>query len=265
MSESQSEISRIDSRAFDQLRPVTVETGVLRNADASVFYRCGNTWVLCTATINDSVPGWMRGSNKGWLTAEYNMLPTSGHSRQNRDGRRGSIGGRTAEIQRLIGRSLRAAIDFKKLGERMITVDCDVLDADGGTRTASITGGYIATLIALHKLREQHVIPSKVVRSQVAAVSVGVAKISGQKHALLDLCYEEDSAAEMDLNVVGCPALDVSDAGRIVEIQGTAEGAPMERKTVDALVDLAQLGLGGLFKAQNEALEKAGVNVGALR
>lgn len=261
MTESQ----RIDGRAFDALRPVTVETGVLRNADASVFYRCGNTWVLCAASISDSVPGWMRGSNKGWLTAEYNMLPTSGHSRQKRDGRRGSIGGRTAEIQRLIGRSLRAAIDFKKLGERMITVDCDVLDADGGTRTASITGGYIATLIALHKLREQHVIPSKVVRAQVAAVSVGVAKLGGQNQALLDLCYEEDSAAEMDLNVVGCPPLSGSEGGRIVEIQGTAEGAPMARQTVDKLVDLAQLGLSGLFDAQNAALEKAGVNVGALR
>jgi ribonuclease PH len=230
---------RADGRGPSDLRPVTLTLGVLKWAEGSCRIRVGDTEVLCAATISDRVPPHLRGKGTGWVTAEYAMLPRATAERTDRESVKGRLGGRTHEIQRLVGRSLRGVVDLAKLGERTVTVDCDVLQADGGTRCASITGGYVALAAALMTYGMERLIVGK-----VAAVSVGV--VEGA--ALLDLDYGEDSSAEVDFNVVG------TDAGTYVELQGTAEGRPFDRARVDALLDLANLGLGRLFQAQGDAL-----------
>src|SRR4051812_47341695 len=247
---------RPDARSLDALRPVEMIPGFHRPSEGSVLYRAGNTVVLCTASIDNKVPPFLEGKGKGWLTAEYQMHPRANPPRrEQRDGRGKAPSGRTQEIQRLVGRALRAAVDMDKLGERTITLDCDVLEADGGTRTASITGGFVALAIAVHNLTKSGRVKNKVLRDSVAATSVGFMK----DHSLaLDLCYLEDSAAEVDLNVVA------TGRGGIVEIQGTAEGEPVARKTVDAMVDLALLGVESLGKVQRAALSAANVDLDAL-
>jgi ribonuclease PH len=232
---------RADGRNPTDLRPVTLTLGVQKWAEGSCRIRVGDTEVLCAATIQDRVPPHLRGKGTGWVTAEYSMLPRATAERTERESAKGRIGGRTHEIQRLIGRSLRGVVDLAKLGERTVTVDCDVLQADGGTRTASITGGYVALGAALITYGMERLLVSK-----IAAVSVGI--VDGVQ--LLDLDYSEDSRAQVDFNVVG------TDAGTYVELQGTAEGRPFDRAAVDALLDLANLGLGRLFEQQADALSK---------
>ena len=230
---------RADGRQPDELRPVSVELGLQKWAEGSCLIRVGGTHVLCAATIEDRVPPFLRGKGTGWVTAEYSMLPRSTADRTPREAAMGKVGGRTHEIQRLVGRSLRGIVDLAKLGERTVTVDCDVLQADGGTRTASITGGYIALAVALTRFgMERHL------RGHVAAVSVGI--VDGRP--VLDLDYPEDSHADVDVNVVG------TDAGTYVEIQGTAEGKPFGRADMNALLDLADVGLARLFEAQARAI-----------
>jgi ribonuclease PH len=233
--------ARADGRAPRELRAVAFTLGVQKWAEGSCRVRMGDTDVLCAATIGDRVPPHLRGKGTGWVTAEYSMLPRATAERTERESVKGRLGGRTHEIQRLIGRSLRGVVDLAKLGERTITVDCDVLQADGGTRTASITGGYVALAAALITFGMERLLVGK-----VAAVSVGV--VDGV--ALLDLDYAEDSRAEVDFNVVG------TDAGTYVELQGTAEGRPFDRTRVDDLLDLANVGLARLFEAQAEALAR---------
>jgi ribonuclease PH len=234
-------VVRNDGRAPTQLRPVTLTLGVQKWAEGSCRIKVGDTEVLCAATIQDRVPPHLRGKGTGWVTAEYSMLPRATSERTERESARGRIGGRTHEIQRLIGRSLRGVVDLARLGERTVTVDCDVIQADGGTRTASITGGYVALGAALITYGMERLLVAK-----IAAVSVGI--VEGM--SLLDLDYSEDSRAEVDFNVVG------TDAGTYVELQGTAEGKPFDRAAVDGLLDLAHLGLERLFEAQGEALAK---------
>jgi ribonuclease PH len=231
--------ARADGRAPRELRAVAFTLGVQKWAEGSCRVRMGDTDVLCAATIGDRVPPHLRGKGTGWVTAEYSMLPRATAERTERESVKGRLGGRTHEIQRLIGRSLRGVVDLTKLGERTITVDCDVLQADGGTRTASITGGYVALAVALMTFGMERLLVGK-----VAAVSVGV--VDGV--VLLDLDYAEDSRAQVDFNVVG------TDAGTYVELQGTAEGRPFDRTRVDDLLDLANVGLARLFEAQAEAL-----------
>jgi ribonuclease PH len=230
---------RADGRAPRDLRPISFTLGVQKWAEGSCLIKVGDTQVLCAATIADRVPPHLRGKGTGWVTAEYSMLPRATAERTDRESAKGRIGGRTHEIQRLIGRSLRGVVDLGRLGERTITVDCDVLQADGGTRCASITGGYVALAAALMGAGLERFLIGK-----VAGVSVGVVNGIG----MLDLDYSEDSHAEVDFNVVG------TDAGTYVEIQGTAEGIPFDRARVDALLDLANTGLARLFEAQATAL-----------
>ena len=230
---------RADGRVATQLRPVSFELGVQKWAEGSCIVHFGDTRVLCAATIADRVPPHLRGKGTGWVTAEYSMLPRATAERTDRESVKGKLGGRTHEIQRLIGRSLRDAVDLTRLGERTISIDCDVLQADGGTRTASITGGYVALAAALITYgMERHL------RGKVSAVSVGI--VNGQ--TLLDLDYSEDSHADVDFNVVG------TDAGAYVELQGTAEGKPFDRAAADGLLDLADGGLARLFEAQAAVL-----------
>ncbi len=230
---------RADGRVPTQLRPVSFTLGVQKWAEGSCLIRVGDTQVLCAATIADRVPPHLRGKGTGWVTAEYSMLPRATAERTDRESVKGKLGGRTHEIQRLIGRSLRDAIDLTRIGERTITVDCDVLQADGGTRTASITGGYVALAAALITYgMDRHLV------GRIAAVSVGL--VDGAP--LLDLDYSEDSRADVDFNVVG------TDAGTFVEVQGTAEGKPFDRTAMDGLLDLAASGLDQLFAAQAEIL-----------
>jgi ribonuclease PH len=231
--------ARSDGRVPTQLRPTTLTLGVLKWAEGSCRIRVGDTEVLCAASIQDRVPPHLRGKGTGWVTAEYSMLPRATAERSEREASRGKVGGRTHEIQRLIGRSLRGVIDLSRLGERTVTVDCDVLQADGGTRTASITGGYVALAAALISYGMERLVVSK-----IAAVSVGI--VGGVP--LLDLDYSEDSRAEVDLNVVG------TDQGTYVELQGTAEGKPFDRAAMDGLLDLANAGLSELFAIQAAAL-----------
>ena len=230
---------RADGRRPDELRPVTLTLGVLKWAEGSCRIRVGDTEVLCAATIEDRVPPHLRGKGTGWVTAEYAMLPRSTAERSQRESSKGRIGGRTHEIQRLVGRSLRGDVDLAKLGERTVTVDCDVLQADGGTRTASITGGYVALAAALVTFGME-----RLLLGRIAAVSVGI--VDGTP--LLDLDYPEDSRADVDFNVVG------TDAGTYVEVQGTAEGEPFDRAAMNGLLDLAQLGLDQLFEKQAAAI-----------
>jgi ribonuclease PH len=233
---------RIDGRQPDELRPITFERDFTEAAAGSVLVSFGRTRVLCTASIDDDVPRWMRGRGKGWVTAEYSMLPGSSPERVRREVKEGRPSGRTQEIQRLIGRSLRAVCDMVVLGERQVIVDCDVLQADGGTRTASICGGYLALHDALSRLVGAGLLRAVPLNAHCAAVSVGIVDAV----AVLDLPYAEDSRAEVDMNVV------MTSAGRYVEVQGTAEGAPFSRSELDTLLDLAEAGLSEIFALQNE-------------
>jgi ribonuclease PH len=235
---------RGDARRADQLRPVRIQPQYLRFAEGSALIELGQTWVICTASVDDVVPQFLRGKGRGWVTAEYAMLPRATQKRTMREAALGRLGGRTQEIQRLIGRSLRAVADLQALGERTITVDCDVLQADGGTRTAAITGAYVALALALRGLAKAKVTTRPVLRGAVAATSVGV--LGGQ--ALLDLAYEEDSRAEVDFNVV------MTEAGEFVEVQGTAEGKPFSQATMNDLLALATKGVGELLAVQRQAL-----------
>ena len=232
---------RQDGRTPAQLRPVTITLGVQKWAEGSCLIKLGDTHVLCAASIEDRTPPHLRGKGTGWVTAEYSMLPRATAERTQREASRGHIGGRTHEIQRLVGRSLRGVVDLSKIGERTVSVDCDVLQADGGTRTASITGGYVALALAL---RGAGLAPA--LTNQIAAVSVGIVDGTG----LLDLDYSEDSRAEVDFNVVG------TDNGTYVEVQGTAEGKPFDRAGMDRLLSLADSGLKTLFSAQREAIDR---------
>ncbi len=236
---------RSNGRGPGDLRPVRFTPGYTRHAEGSVLVEFGETKVLCTASVEEKVPPHMYGSGKGWVTAEYGMLPRSTHTRNNREAAKGKQTGRTVEIQRLIGRALRAAINLSMLGPRTITLDCDVLQADGGTRTAAISGAYVALALAARKLRQKNVIVQDPMRFPVAAVSVGL--VDGEP--VLDLDYAEDSTAEVDMNVVA------NAAGDLIEVQGTAEGKVFSRASLDALLDLAISGVKRLGEAQRQALE----------
>jgi len=237
-------VTRPDGRADDELRPVTWELGFQEWAAGSILFSMGRTRVLVAASVAQEAPRWLRGTGKGWVTGEYSMLPASTNERSPREVNRGRPGGRTQEIQRLIGRSLRSVTDLDRLGERTITIDCDVLQADAGTRTASITGGYVALAMALRGLAAKGEIPGDLLVDTVAAVSVGI--VEGRP--VLDLCYEEDAHAEVDFNVV------MTGSGEFVEVQGTAEGSPFTRPQLDGLLDLAAGGIGRLGALQADAL-----------
>jgi ribonuclease PH len=236
---------RPSGRAPDQLRPVRITRGFTRHAEGSVLVEFGDTRVLVTATVEDGVPGFLRGKGEGWITAEYGMLPRSTHTRSPREAARGKQGGRTLEIQRLIGRSLRAVVDLRALGERTVTLDCDVLQADGGTRTASITGAYVALADAMAALVRRRAVAASPLHGQVAAVSVGI--VRGEP--VVDLDYVEDSSAETDMNVV------MNQGGGFVEVQGTAEGHAFRRHELDRLLDLATGACEQLFAVQQDALQ----------
>jgi ribonuclease PH len=234
---------RRDGRRPDELRPLTIEPGFMKTATGSALISMGGTRVICTASVDESVPKWMAGKGRGWVTAEYGMLPASTGDRKQRDVSKGRADGRTVEIQRLIGRSLRGVIDFAALGERTVWVDCDVLEADGGTRTAAISGGYVALQLALNRLIEEKKLKRLPLTGSIAAVSCGM--VEGR--ALLDLDYVEDSAADTDMNVV------MTSDGLLVEVQATAERDPFSRELLDSLLDLAAGGIEQLTAAQAEA------------
>ena len=236
---------RIDGRSTDQLRPVEIKRNYLRHAEGSALITMGGTTVLCSASVDEYVPSFLKGSGKGWVTAEYGMLPRSTNTRVSRDGRRGSISGRTQEIQRLIGRSLRAVFDLGSLGERSILIDCDVLEADGGTRTASITGSYVALYDAVRWLQSRDLVDSSLIKDSVAAISVGI--IDGTP--MLDLCYAEDSNADVDMNIV------MTGSGAMVEIQGTAEQNPFTTDQLNTMLDLGRQGIEQLVTMQKQVLE----------
>jgi ribonuclease PH len=240
-------VIRADGRRADQLRPVTIEGGFLKYAEGSALISVGNTRVLCAASIEDRVPAWMKGRGVGWVTAEYAMLPRATQERTQRESARGRIGGRTHEIQRIIGRALRAVTDTAKLGERTLWLDCDVLQADGGTRTAAVTGAYVALALALRTRFDPADRAHWPLVAMVAATSVGI--VAGQP--LLDLAYDEDSQALVDMNVF------MTDAGRFVEIQGTAEAAPFDRRDLETLLALAESGIRQLFTLQSRTLDAA--------
>jgi ribonuclease PH len=239
-------IERPEGRAADALRPVTITRGWLDHAEGSVLVEFGRTRVLCAASVTVGVPRWRKGSGLGWVTAEYAMLPRATHTRSDRESVKGRIGGRTHEISRLVGRSLRAAVDYKALGENTIVIDCDVLQADGGTRTAAITGAYVALADAVSYLRDRGVLAGEPLVSSIAAVSVGI--LGGKPR--LDLEYVEDVAAETDMNVV------CTGDGKFVEVQGTAEGAAFDRAELNALLDLAAAGCADLTRLQQQALAR---------
>ncbi|MFF5143581.1 ribonuclease PH [Streptomyces sp. NPDC013157] len=242
-------MSRIDGRTPEQLRPITIERGWSKHAEGSVLVSFGDTKVFCTASVTEGVPRWRKGSGEGWVTAEYAMLPRATNTRGDRESVKGRIGGRTHEISRLIGRSLRAVIDYKALGENTVVLDCDVLQADGGTRTAAITGSYVALADAITWAKERKLIKAgrQPLTGTVSAVSVGI--VGGVP--LLDLCYEEDVKAETDMNVV------CTGDGRFVEVQGTAEAEPFARDELNALLDLAVAGCTDLATIQQAALDEA--------
>jgi ribonuclease PH len=233
---------RPDGREWDQVRPVRMTPGFVDYPEGSVLIEIGNTRVLCNATIEESVPRWRQGSGGGWVTAEYALLPRSTHQRTRRETQ--GLRGRTQEIRRLVGRCLRAVLDLDGLGERTIVLDCDVIQADGGTRTAAITGGYVALALALRRLEESGAIPPGLLFTEVAAISLGL--VEGR--LLLDLCYEEDSAATADFNIA------MAGDGRFVEVQGTAEREPFGRGSMEAVLDLAEKGIGELLELQRQAL-----------
>jgi ribonuclease PH len=235
---------RSHGRSERELRPVTIEPAFSEHAEGSALITAGSTKVLCTASVEPRVPAWLRNTGRGWVTAEYGMLPRATHDRTDREATRGRQSGRTQEIQRLIGRSLRAAIDLDKLGEQSITLDCDVLQADGGTRTASITGAWVALATAVEWMQRSGGMPTSPLRTKVAAVSVGIYEGT----PLLDLDYREDSAADVDFNIVQLGT------GQLVEVQGTAEQLPFSRQQMNEVIDLAELGIRELFEAQDDAL-----------
>jgi len=239
-----SSTERPSGRSPDQLRDIKIERNYTAHAEGSVLISCGNTKVLCNASVEARIPRFLKGKNQGWITAEYGMLPRSTNSRMGREAARGKQSGRTQEIQRLIGRSLRAAINLTVLGEHSITLDCDVIQADGGTRTASITGAYVALCDAISYMRENNMINQNPIARQIASVSVGIY----QGVPVLDLDYPEDSTAETDMNVI----MDVN--GNFIEVQGTAEGAPFSPNEMAAMITLAQKGIGELIEHQNTAL-----------
>src|ERR1700674_344445 len=239
------ETSRSDGRQPDQLRPLKIELGTNVHAEGSCLIEMGRTRVWITASVEDRVPPHRRGSGQGWITAEYSMLPRATHDRGSREATQGRIGGRTHEIQRLIGRSLRAAVDMGRIGERTITLDCDVLQADGGTRTASITGAFVALADAIGRMRKAGMLASDPIRQHVAAVSCGIV----DEVAVLDLDYAEDFAAETDLNCV------MGEDGRLIELQATAEGKPFSRAELEQMLALAEKGIGELIAAQKQALQ----------
>ena len=241
-------MKRTDGRAFDQMRPVIMTPGFMPNAEGSCLVEMGNTKVICTATVEESVPKWMQGQGLGWVTAEYSMLPRSSTERIPREVSKGRVSGRTQEIQRLIGRSLRAVTDMTVLGQKTILIDCDVLMADGGTRTASITGGYVALALAIDNLMKGGKLQSNPLHTSVAAISVGVI----DEVPLLDLKYDEDSNADVDMNVV------MTGTEKFVEVQGTAEGGVFERSRLDEMIDLAMSGIKELTSIQQGLLGAAG-------
>lgn len=238
-------MKRADGRAWDALRPVRIIPGFQSFAEGSVLIEVGKTRVLCSVSVEERVPAFLRGGGSGWVTAEYSMLPRSTFTRSPRDSSPGRVVGRNQEIQRLIGRSLRAVVDLAALGERTLIVDCDVLQADGSTRTAAITGAYVALHQALHTLANMGILSSIPLESAIAAASVGI--VHGYR--LLDLCYDEDYNAEVDFNVV------MTSQGKFVEVQGTAEGKPFDKETIDALLSLAEKGIQELFQVQQAALD----------
>ncbi len=245
-------VTRIDGRAFEQLRPVQITRNYIKYAEGSVLIEAGDTRVICTASIEDKVPPFLKGTGQGWVTAEYGMLPRSTHARSLRDSTRGRITGRTHEIQRLIGRSLRAVVDLEALGERTIWLDCDVIQADGGTRTAAITGGYVALVDALHYLVQKGQLEVMPLTDFVAAVSVGI--VDG--NLLLDLCYEEDRNAQVDMNIV------MTGRGKLIELQGTAEQEPFSHESMSDLVDMAGQGILQLIEKQKQVLGDLAAKVG---
>ncbi|RBP37615.1 ribonuclease PH [Garciella nitratireducens] len=237
-------MSRIDGRENDELRETKIIKDFIKNASGSVLIETGETRVICTASVEEKVPSFLRGTGQGWITAEYGMLPASTQNRKIRESHRGKVEGRTQEIQRLIGRTLRSVVDLKKLGERTIWIDCDVIQADGGTRTASITGAFIALVQALQKLVQKEKMQEIPIKNYVAAVSVGMVN---EEH-LLDLCYQEDSHAKIDMNIV------MTDAGDYVEIQGTGEDSPFSKKDLFKLLELGEKGIQKLILQQKEIL-----------
>ena len=244
-------MARIDNRKNDQIRDIKITRNFTKYAEGSVLIEMGETKVICTASIEDKVPQFLRNTGTGWINAEYSMLPRSTHQRKIRESSRGKIDGRTQEIQRLIGRAIRSVIDLSKIGERTIWVDCDVIQADGGTRTASITGAFVAVADAIYSLYENKQIKTLPIKSFVSAISVGI--VDGEY--LLDLCYEEDSNAHVDMNII------MTDKGEFVEVQGTGEEAPFSRKDLNTLLELGEKGNKDLIKAQRKALEKIAVEV----
>ncbi|SCZ08034.1 RNAse PH [Alkaliphilus peptidifermentans DSM 18978] len=245
-------MTRVDGRNFDEIRPVTITRNYTKYAHGSVLIEMGETKVICTATIEDKVPPFLKNTGKGWVTAEYSMLPASTQIRKIRESSRGKVEGRTQEIQRLIGRALRSVIDLDAIGERTIWLDCDVIQADGGTRTASITGSFIALIDALNHLKSIGQIKKFPIKNYISAISVGVV---GEK-PLLDLCYKEDSTAKVDMNIV------MTDQGEFVEVQGTGEEAPFSRKDLLELLRLGELGNQQLVKLQKEALGELAAEIG---
>lgn len=235
---------RVDGRKADELRPVTITPHYLKYAEGSVLIEVGDTKVICAATLEDKVPSFVRGTGKGWVTAEYAMLPRATEQRTPREVTKGKVSGRTMEIQRLIGRALRAVADLEALGERTITIDCDVIQADGGTRTASITGAFVAMVLAMERLRQEGHVPYLPVRDFLAATSVGVLG----EELLLDLCYEEDSQVKVDMNIV------MTGSGQLVEVQGTGEEATFSRGELDRMITLAEKGIRELVAVQRKAL-----------
>jgi len=236
--------TRLDGRAPAQLRPTRMTPSFTMHAEGSVLIEAGQTRVICTASVEDRVPQFLRNTGKGWVTAEYGMLPRATSTRTNREATQGKVGGRTQEIQRLIGRSLRSVMKLERLGERTVWVDCDVIQADGGTRTAAITGAFVALVLALEHMREKGLFAEIPVQDYVAATSVGII----DNTRMLDLAYEEDSRAEVDMNVV------MTGSGKFIEVQGTAEALPFGRDALDALLDLAQKGIGSLIALQKQAV-----------
>jgi ribonuclease PH len=248
-------VSRTDGRAADELRPLTITPHYLRHPEGSALIVVGDTKVICTASLEEKSPSFLRGTGKGWVTSEYAMLPRATSERTPREASRGKVGGRTQEIQRLIGRSLRSVMDLSRLGERTIWIDCDVIQADGGTRTAAVSGAFVALVLALQRLKERRAIDVLPVRDTVAATSVGV--VGGEY--LLDLCYSEDSQAEVDMNVV------MTGGGRFVEIQGTAESTPFDEAALAGLLSLAQRGIRQIVERQREVLGALEFGQGAAR
>jgi len=239
-------LTRIDGRLWDENRPITITPSFQRSAEGSVLIETGNTKIICAASIEDRVPSFLTGLGKGWVTAEYDMLPRATNTRSSRDRNNGQINGRSQEIQRLIGRSLRAVTDLESLGERTVYIDCDVIQADGGTRTAAITGSYVALAQALANLSRDGVIANFPILSHVAATSVGI----NNGELLLDLCYQEDFEAQVDFNIV------MNDKGTLIELQGATEAAPFDRKYIPEIISLAFKGSESLFKAQKLALDE---------